>query len=228
MVLDGILYGVALLLLGGGAAWLGGILWALPLWALAAFVMYFFRDPERVIPSGNGVISPADGRVVDVRRIHLDGQQFWKISIFLNIFNVHVNRAPIGGVITQQSYTPGRFCIASRPEASVENEQNTVAILAPGDGPNSTVIFKQIAGAVARRIVFNKKVGDRVQRGERVGLIKFGSRVDLFIPPSYALSVATGDRVKGGLDWIAQPDPSRGGESVSRACSQSIEQFQST
>ena len=207
MVLDGILYGLALLLLGAGAAWLGGIGWALPAWALAVFVMYFFRDPERAIPVGDGVISPADGRVVDLRRTAVAGQSFWKISIFLSVFDVHVNRAPIGGVITRQSYSPGKFRIASRPEASVENEQNTVTIEGPGEGRSTTVIFKQIAGAVARRIVFNKKVGDRVELGERVGLIKFGSRVDLFVPRSYTLTIAVGDRVKGGSSWIARPVP---------------------
>src|SRR5690349_20406406 len=108
MVLDGILYGLALIGLGAGAAYLGGIGWAIPLWVLAAFVLYFFRDPERVIPAGEGVVSPADGRVVDLRQIEFEGQPCWKISIFLNIFNVHVNRAPIGGVIRKQVYTPGR------------------------------------------------------------------------------------------------------------------------
>ena len=228
MVRDGIWYGLGLLLLGGAVAWLGGLPWAVPLWALALFVMYFFRDPERPIPAGDGIISPADGRVVDLRRIQLGSQPVWKISIFLSIFDVHVNRAPIGGVITQQTYTPGNFRIASRPEASVENEQNTVTIQAPGRGQSTTVIFKQIAGAVARRIVFTKKVGDRVERGERVGLIKFGSRVDLFVPLSYALTVAIGDRVKGGLDWIAQPDPARSSTTDDALKAEHAGQLQST
>jgi phosphatidylserine decarboxylase len=201
MVLDGILYGAALLLMGAGAAYLGGIGWAAPLWALAAFVLYFFRDPDRIVPAGAGVVSPADGRVVDLRQTEIDGRPVWKISIFLNIFNVHVNRSPIAGVIRNLKYTPGRFLIASRREASVENEQNTVTVEQDGE----TVVFKQIAGAVARRIVFNKKVGDTVERGERVGLIKFGSRVDLFLPLDYAPEIAVGDRVKGGSSWIAKP-----------------------
>jgi phosphatidylserine decarboxylase len=201
MVLDGILYGLSLIGLGVGAAYFGGIGWALPLWALAAFVLYFFRDPERVIPAGEGVVSPADGRVVDLRQIELDGQPYWKISIFLNIFNVHVNRAPVGGTIREQVYSPGRFLVASRPEASVQNEQNTVTIESAGE----TVVFKQIAGAVARRIVFRKKVGDHVERGERVGLIKFGSRVDLFLPLSLTPQISVGDRVSAGSSWIARP-----------------------
>src|SRR3990172_8672635 len=201
MVLDGILYGLALALMGAFAAYWGGVGWALPEWALAAFVLYFFRDPERVIPAGDGIVSPADGRVVDLRRTEINGQPFWKISIFLNIFNVHVNRAPIGGIIRSRAYRPGRFRIASRPEASIENEQNTVTI----EGERDTGIFKQISGLVARRIVFNKKVGERVERGERVGLIKFGSRVDLFLPLGFTPQVAVGDRVKGGSSWIARP-----------------------
>ena len=201
MVLDGILYGLALALMGGGAAYWLGWGWAIPLWLLAAFALYFFRDPERLIPAGDGIVSPADGRIVDVRQIEWDGQPCWKISIFLNIFNVHVNRAPVGGIIRSQVYRPGKFHVASRPQASVENEQNTVTI----DGDRHTVVFKQIAGLVARRIVFTRKVGDRVERGERVGLIKFGSRVDLFLPLAVAPLVAVGDRVKGGSSWIARP-----------------------
>jgi phosphatidylserine decarboxylase len=201
MVLDGILYAVALGTLGAFAAYWGGIGWGAPAWALAAFVLYFFRDPERVIPAGEGVVSPADGRIVDLRQVERDGQSVWKMSIFLSIFDVHVNRAPIGGVIREQSYRPGRFHIASQPEASVENEQNTVTI----EGERNTVVLKQIAGAIARRIVFDKKVGDHVARGERVGLIKFGSRVDLFLPLEYAPSVTVRGRVKAGSSVVAMP-----------------------
>jgi phosphatidylserine decarboxylase len=201
MVLDGILYGVALLLMGSAAAYWLGLGWAVPLWLLAAFVLYFFRDPERLIPAGEGIVSPADGRIVDLRQVELDGRPYWKISIFLNIFNVHVNRAPVAGTIRSAVYRPGKFHVASRAAASAENEQNTVTI----EGDNRTVVFKQIAGLVARRIVFSKKVGDRVERGERVGLIKFGSRVDLLLPLDVAPQVAVGDRVKGGSSWIARP-----------------------
>ena len=201
MVRDGIYYGSALVGLGIAAAYAIGGGWATPFCALAAFVLYFFRDPERVIPSGDGVVSPADGRVVDLRKIEVDGKPVWKISIFLSIFNVHVNRAPISGVVSGQVYTRGRFLVASVPEASVENEQNTVSIESAGE----TVVFKQIAGLIARRIVFTKKIGDRVERGDRVGLIKFGSRVDLFLPASYVPQIAVGDMVRGGSSWIAKP-----------------------
>ena len=206
MVLDGILYAAGLTVLGAFAAYLGGAGWGAPAWALAAFALYFFRDPERVIPAGEGVVSPADGRVVVMRAVEMDGQKMWKISIFLSIFDVHVNRSPIDGVIREQVYRRGRFRVASRPEASVENEQNRVTIAG-----QRTVVLKQIAGAVARRIVFTKKVGDRVQRGERIGLIKFGSRVDLLLPLDYAPRVAVGQRVHGGssilADWVAIPTP---------------------
>jgi phosphatidylserine decarboxylase len=178
MVLDGILYGVSLLLAGTAAAYWLGLAWAIPLWFLAVFALYFFRDPDRLIPPGEGIVSPADGRIVDLRRVEYGARPCWKISIFLNIFDVHVNRAPVGGLIRNQHYSPGKFRVASLPEASVENEQNTVTI----DDNGQAVVFKQIAGLVARRIVFTKRVGDRVERGERVGLIKFGSRVDLFLP----------------------------------------------
>lgn len=201
MVLDGILYAGALAVLGALATYWGGAGWGAPAFGLAAFVLYFFRDPERVIPAGEGVVSPADGRIVDVRQMERDGGNVWKISIFLSIFDVHVNRAPIGGVIRDQAYRPGRFRIASQPEASVENEQNTVTI----EGEGKTVVLKQIAGAIARRIVFDKKVGDRVARGERVGLIKFGSRVDLLLPLEYSLRIAMGERVKAGSSVIALP-----------------------
>ena len=202
MVRDGIWYGSALFLLGVGASYLGGgIAWGVPEWALAGFVLYFFRDPERVIPSGDGMVSPADGRVVDVSQSQIDGRPAWKISIFLSIFNVHVNRAPVSGIVRNQVYTPGRFRIASVPEASVENEQNTVTL----QHESENIVVKQIAGAIARRIVFNKKIGDRVERGERIGLIKFGSRTDLLLPLDYMPAVKVGDRVRGGSSWIALP-----------------------
>lgn len=201
MVRDGIYYSLALLLLGGGAAYGLGIAWAVPAWLLAAFVLYFFRDPERVIPAGEGVVSPADGRIVELRQTSLDGRPYWKISIFLNLFNVHVNRSPVAGIIRDQVYRRGRFLVASRPEASVQNEQNTVTV----EGEAGIVLFRQIAGLVARRIVFTKKVGDRVERGERVGLIKFGSRVDLFVPLEFSPQVSVGDRVRAGSSWIARP-----------------------
>jgi phosphatidylserine decarboxylase len=204
VVRDGIRYAVALTLLSALAAYLGGVGWAAPFWALALFVLYFFRDPERVIPAGEGVVSPADGRVVDVRQQDAGGQNYWKLSIFLSIFDVHVNRAPVDGVVRDVRYTKGRFRVASLPAASIENEQNTVTIA----GGRGDVVLKQIAGAIARRIVFTKKIGEPVRRGERVGLIKFGSRVDLLLPLYYTPTVAVGDHVRGGSMIIAAPQSS--------------------
>lgn len=200
MVRDGILYGFALLFLGMFAAYWGGLAWGAPVWFLAAFVLYFFRDPERTIPPGDVVVSPADGKVVDVREVEMEAQRAWKISIFLSVFDVHVNRAPLSGTIQNLRYQRGRFLMAFRPEASVENEQNTITI----EGERLTVTFKQIAGTIARRIVFRKKLGDRVELGERVGLIKFGSRVDVFLPLEVPPAVAVGDRVRGGSSVLAR------------------------
>ena len=203
MVRDGFVYSLALLLLGLFAAYWGGAAWGAPAWFLAAFVLYFFRDPERTVPSGDVIVSPADGKVVDVRQVDLDGRKAWKVSIFLSLFDVHVNRAPVAGTIRSLRYQPGRFLVASRPEASLQNEQNTVTI----EGERLTVTFRQIAGLLARRIVFRKKIGDRVSLGERVGLIKFGSRVDVFLPPEVPPAVAVGDRVRGGASILARLQP---------------------
>jgi phosphatidylserine decarboxylase len=205
MVRDGIHYSLALLFLGLFAAYWGGPVWGVPAWLLAAFVLYFFRDPERLVPAGNVVVSPADGKVVDVREIDLDGRRAWKISIFLSVFDVHVNRSPLAGTIRGLRYQPGRFLMAFRPEASVENEQNTVTV----EGDGVTVVFKQIAGTIARRIVFRKRLGDSVERGERVGLIKFGSRVDVFLPIETPPAVVVGDRVAGGSSVLARLNPPR-------------------
>lgn len=202
MVQDGIRYGAGLGIAAVLVAWLTGGWFALPLVALALFVMYFFRDPERQVPADPTpvAVSPADGRVVDIRDVEHEGRPFRRISIFLNVFDVHVNRSPVGGVIRAVQYSPGRFLIASRPEASTENERNTVTV----EGPEGTVVFKQIAGILARRIVFWKRPGDEVSRGERVGLIKFGSRVDVFLEPGWELAVAVGDRVHGGSTVLAR------------------------
>ena len=197
MVKDGFYYATAS---GIAAVILSAILHpaaGIPFLLAGSFCLYFFRDPEREIPSGAVAVSPADGKVVEIRPAQGGGS---RVSIFLNVFNVHVNRCPIGGVITDVHYTPGKFKVASLEEASAENEQNTVVV---EDG-RSRVVFKQIAGLVARRIICNKKVGDRVQTGERFGLIKFGSRMDVVLGPEWKLAVARGQKVQAGSTVLAR------------------------
>ena len=159
IVIDGIYYAAALAGAGVIVRWLAGPWFAVPLWLLAAFCLYFFRDPERAIPAGPVAVAPADGKVVAVKP---EGLELNRVSIFLNIFDVHVNRAPIGGAIAAVEYHEGRFHVASREACSMQNEQNIVTV----EGAGSRVVFKQIAGLIARRIVFNKKPGDRVSTGE--------------------------------------------------------------
>ncbi len=203
IVLDGIYYALALGCAGALVAWVAGPWFGSPLWILAAFCLYFFRDPERTIPSGPVAVSPADGKVVAVKP---ESPAVNRISIFLNIFDVHVNRAPIAGAITAVKYQKGSFHVASREECSTQNEQNAVTV----QGEGATVVFKQIAGLIARRIVFNKKPGDHVAIGERVGLIKFGSRVDVLFGPEWEIVVRPGMRVSAGSSVIARrrtPEP---------------------
>ena len=193
------LLAAAALLAFAGSAWL-----ALLAVLLAAFVCYFFRNPRRTIPSGPKlVVAPADGKIVkitEVGRAGEGGNRLTQVSIFLNIFDVHINRAPLAGRIVDVAYHKGAFLPAFDHKASLSNEQNCVTI----DGRRSRVAFKQIAGLIARRIVFRKRVGDNVARGERVGLIKFGSRVDLFLPRETVLRVAVGDRGAGGVTVIGE------------------------
>jgi phosphatidylserine decarboxylase len=196
IVRDGIYYALAAIGAGILVQWLTAVWFALPLYLFAAFCLYFFRDPERAIPSGPVAVSPADGKVVAVKR---EGA-LSRISIFLNVFNVHVNRAPVGGVITDVKYRKGCFKVASQEVCSEENEQNIVTVAA-GD---TTVTFKQIAGLVARRIVFNKKVGDRVATGQRIGLIKFGSRMDVLLGDEWEIVVQPGMKVSAGSSVIAR------------------------
>ncbi len=197
MVIDGIYYALALTA-GGAAVWyLSQPAFGIPLFVLALFCLYFFRDPDRVIPDGPVAVSPADGKVVAIRP---DGGTVTRISIFLNIFDVHVNRSPIQGSITGVEYTKGQFLVASRELASSQNERNTVTI----QGQGTSVGFSQIAGLIARRIVFSKKLGDQVAKGERVGLIKFGSRVDVFLGPEWEIAVKPGERVSGGSSVLAR------------------------
>src|SRR6202167_179610 len=200
MVRDGYFYGFGCLLAAGVIAWLAAWPYAVPLLLLAAFFLWFFRDPERQIPMVLGaIVSPGDGKVTEVSLDTANGVSRRRISIFLNVFNVHVNRSPIAGVIRDIRYQRGLFLNAMSPHSAEQNEQNIVTV----EGEAGTVIFKQIAGLIARRIVFNFKVGDQVACGERVGLIKFGSRVDVLFDSDAAIQVKLGDRVKGGATVIA-------------------------
>jgi phosphatidylserine decarboxylase len=200
MVRDGYFYGagflaVAVLCFLLTTPWL-----ALVPVLLAAFFFWFFRDPNRVIPDGPGlIVSPADGLVTETVRVETPDGPHTRISIFLSVFNVHVNRSPIAGTLTGVEYRKGSFGNAISAESAEKNEQNIVTVSAPG----LTVTFKQIAGLLARRIVFNYRAGDTVARGQRVGLIKFGSRVNVLLPVEAELSVRVGDRVRGGASVLA-------------------------
>ncbi len=216
MVCDGYFYGAGCLLAAGVIAWLAAWPYAVPVLLLAAFFLWFFRDPERQIPAMPGaVVSPGDGKVTDVAEVSADGispgtlseassatlseSRLQRISIFLSVFDVHVNRSPIEGVIRDVRYQRGKFLNAMGAQSAEENEQNIVTV----EGNGHVVIFKQIAGLIARRIVFNFRVGEHVARGERVGLIKFGSRVDVLLDRDAAIQVKIGDRVKGGATVLA-------------------------
>jgi phosphatidylserine decarboxylase len=208
MVRDGYFYGLGLLAVAAAVAWLtGGWVWAVAPLLLAVFFLWFFRDPEREIPEGAGlVVSPADGLVTSVQRVSTPSGEKVKLSVFLSVFDVHVNRSPTAGVISEIRYQKGLFLNAMNPDSADKNEQNFV--LVEGDG--CEVGFKQIAGLLARRIVFNKRVGERVARGERVGLIKFGSRVDVLLPGDASVAVKKGDRVKGGSSVLARVSQAAG------------------
>jgi phosphatidylserine decarboxylase len=169
---------------------------------LSAFMAFFFRDPQRTAPSETGVIvSPADGRVTRVEPLLADDERSpWIVSIFLSPLDVHINRSPIAGTVTDITYTQGKFLMATKEAASLVNEQNTLTIR----GEDATVVCKQIAGVLARRIVCWKRAGDFVALGERFGLIKFSSRTDLIMPPDVQLEVREGMRVKGGVTIIGR------------------------
>jgi phosphatidylserine decarboxylase len=200
MVRDGYLYAAPLVLAALLVGWLTSPLWAVPAVLLACFCLWFFRDPERVVPNTAGaIVSPGDGKVTDISDVLVNGVERKRISIFLNVFNVHVNRSPIAGVIRDVRYQKGKFVNAMGANSAEENEQNIVTV----EGEGQTVIFKQIAGLIARRIVFTKKLGDTVARGERVGLIKFGSRVDVLMPAGVKIAVKLGDHVKGASSVLA-------------------------
>jgi phosphatidylserine decarboxylase len=197
MVVTGLYYALGLVAGGLIVSYLTRPAYGIPFYILAAFCLYFFRDPDRVIPPGPVAVSPADGKVVAVRP---EGEKLQRISIFLNIFDVHVNRSPIAGTITKVEYRPGKFLVASREDASTQNEMNVITV----EGEDTTVVFKQIAGLVARRVVCDKKPGDIVAKGDRIGLIKFGSRTDVLLGPEWEITVREGQRVAGGSSILAR------------------------
>ena len=201
MVRDGLWYGLGL---GAVAAVLWGVthVWwvCLPPVLLALFFLWFFRDPQRAIPAGEGeIVSPADGVVTEAEWVETTLGSKLRLSIFLNVFDVHVNRAPIKGTVKLVEYREGGFMNAMKPESGLTNEQTMIQI----EGAGYDVALKQIAGLLARRIVCNLKAGDQVERGQRIGLIKFGSRCDVLLPPEATLKVKTGMRVKGGATVLA-------------------------
>jgi phosphatidylserine decarboxylase len=202
MLREGYWYGLPLVLISGGAfgfwfreqspALLIGAIFFL---ILALLVLNFFRDPERPIPTqAQAIISPADGRVVQIVEELYEGRPVCRTSIFMSPLDVHVNRSPIAGVVKEVNYRKGAFRVAMEEAASVENEQNVFSV----EGEQGRIVVKQIAGILARRIVFWKRPGDSLARGERVGLIKFGSRVDVLMEPDVTLSIKVGDRVRAG------------------------------
>jgi phosphatidylserine decarboxylase len=201
MVREGIPWVLVPLLLAAAALYFG--LWwlALILGLLAVFMAYFFRDPRREAPAeANLVVSPADGRVTRIERLAETADSPTVVSIFLSPFDVHINRSPIAGAVLDVTYTKGRYVMATREDASLVNEQNALTIR----GELMTVVCKQIAGVLARRIVCWKKPGDRLELGERFGLIKFGSRTDLVLPPEVSIEVEVGQRVRGGVTIVGR------------------------
>ena len=201
MVSYGYYYSGGLLAGAAAATYLLGWPYALPFYILAVFCLNFFRDPERHPPTGPVAVSPADGKVVAIRAVASGAN---RISIFLNIFDVHVNRTPIPGKVACVNYKKGQFLAANQDQASDANEQNIMTVEGVVGGVHTTVLFKQIAGLIARRIICYKKPGDILEPGERIGLIKFGSRVDVFLGREWELVVRAGDRVRAGSSVIAR------------------------
>jgi len=194
---------------GAGAVFLlvylaGWMMLALFFMALTLFIVWFFRNPERNIPPGKDlIVSPADGRIIAVNNemeTRILRKRLIRISIFMNLFNVHVNRIPCSGRVLDISYNPGRFLSANRDKASLENEQNAVVLETTG---GDQILFVQIAGLIARRIVCRLQKGAQVERGERFGLIRFGSRVDVYLPMDAIVKVSVGQKVKGGESILA-------------------------
>ncbi|MGB7985946.1 MAG: phosphatidylserine decarboxylase family protein [Terracidiphilus sp.] len=201
MVRDGYIYGFSFLAVAVALSWAtGNWAWSIVPVLLAAFFLWFFRDPERTIPDGPGlVVSPGDGVVTETAAITTPEGPRQRISIFLSVFNVHVNRSPIAGVLSRVRYQKGQYLNAMNPASADKNEQNIATVR----GGGYEVTFKQIAGLLARRIVFNCKEGDTLARGQRVGLIKFGSRVDVLLPAEAEIRVKVGQKVNGGASVLA-------------------------
>lgn len=196
-------FGVPLMLAGGVAYGVGRLGVALPLWALAAFVVSFFRNPNRAIPSGDGVVvSPADGRIIDVAEIEAaPGEKALRIAIFLSVFNVHVNRAPLAGRVVAIERTGTKFLAAFNPDAESLNVRLDLTLETAG---GTRIRFAQITGLIARRIVCHTQVGDWLEQGTRYGMIRFGSRTDVVLPLGSKPRVAKGDRVRGGSTVLAE------------------------
>jgi len=193
---------IALILALGATVWCA--VWSIPVWIIALFVLQFFRDPAREIPQQKGaVLSPADGRIVKVERTRDEYLQrdAIKVSVFMNVFNVHSNRSPVDGAVQQVWYNPGKFINADLDKASTENERNAVW-LKTGDGQDVTSV--QVAGLIARRILCYVKAGDTLARGQRYGFIRFGSRVDVYLPLTATVKVAIGDKVSATTTILAQ------------------------
>ncbi len=196
------LAGVLLLALAATVLW--GPLWSAPAWLLALFVLQFFRDPPRAVPGeARVVLAPADGRIVKVQAVHdpYTDRDALLISVFMNVFNVHSNRAPVDGTVEAVRYSPGAFFNADLDKASTDNERNAVVVLM-ADGTRLTVV--QVAGLIARRILCYVKPGDRLERGQRYGFIRFGSRVDVYLPTGARPRVAVGDTVHATTSILAQ------------------------
>jgi phosphatidylserine decarboxylase len=220
MVRDGYFYALGCVVAGLLVGWLTALHWLalIPL-LLAAFFLWFFRDPERTIPSTPGaIVSIADGKVTEIAPVLVDGVACTRISVFLNVFNVHVNRAPASGTVTKVEMREGQFKNAMAADSAELNEQS-ICTLRTDDG--ATIVFKQIAGLLARRIVFWPKIGDRLQRGQRFGLIKFGSRCDVIFPASANVSVRMGQHVSGGSTVLAVLPLERSSEPVLPRASES-------
>jgi phosphatidylserine decarboxylase len=187
--------------------WFAGWAWSLPVWLIAVFILQFFRDPARLPPAGEGlVIAPADGRIVSVERVrdpYLERDAL-RLSVFMNVFNVHSNRSPIDGTVREVWYSAGAFVNAALDKASLDNERNALWIRTDA-GVDVTCV--QVAGLIARRILCYVKAGERLRSGQRFGFIRFGSRVDVYLPQGSRPRARVGDKVKGGLTVLAELQP---------------------